>query len=242
MDLVTGSTAIVDYIEGFRRESQNGEGTPAASSAGERQRIASLDDAHLVEQSVAGNSIAFDQLVERYRSKVVRLVSSTLGSDIDPEDVAQDVFVKVYLSLGRFRGESSFSTYLYTVTVNRCRDELRKGKLRKFFSFDEWFSGNNPAHPTQENGEGLEMDERRSAVRSALKKLPTQSQMLLHLREIEELSYKELADIFEVEIGTIKSRLARARDRLRDELEPYIAHGVLPGARRMAEGTTRGRK
>ncbi len=242
MDLVTGSTAIVDYIDGFRREPHNGQGTPTASSPSGRHEIAGLEDYLLVEQSVGGNSVAFDQLVQRYRAKVVRLVASTLGNGVDPEDVVQDVFVKVYLSLDRFRGDSSFSTYLYTVTVNRCRDELRKGKLRKFFSFDEWFSTTTNAHPTQDNGEGLEDNERRGAVRSAMKRLPSQTQMLLHLREIEELSYKELADIFEVEIGTIKSRLARARDRLRDELEPYITHGVLPEERDGWEKGKAGRK
>jgi RNA polymerase sigma-70 factor (ECF subfamily) len=229
MDLVTGSAVVLDYIEGFRTEPRVENGTAAIHSSGERQRMSALCDAELVGACLDGSSLAFDELVTRYRGKVVRLVVSTLGPEADVEDVAQDVFIKVYLSLGRFRGDSSFSTYLYTVTVNRCRDELRKGRLRKFFSFDEWFSSSGGNHLTQENDQDTEGDERRGAVRYAMKRLPSQTQMLLHLREIEELSYKELADIFEVEIGTIKSRLARARDRLREELYPYIKDGILPG-------------
>lgn len=229
MDLVTGSTVVLDYIEeGFRNGRSVGGGA-AAHSVHEREHMAALGDADLVRACLDGCSPAFDELVVRYRSKVVRLICSTLGSEAEIEDVAQDVFVKVYLSLGKFRGDASFSTYLYTVTVNRCRDELRKGKLRKFFSFDEWFSGNGAAGLTQENGHALEEDERRGAVRRAMKRLPVHTQMLLHLREVEELSYKELADIFDVEIGTIKSRLARARDRLREELYPYIRDGIMPG-------------
>jgi RNA polymerase sigma-70 factor (ECF subfamily) len=113
--------------------------------------------------------------------------------------------------------------------VNRCRDELRKAKLRRFFSFDDWFATAKSAHPTQENGHRIDSDERRDAMRQAMRRLPAQTQMLLHLREVEELSYKELADIFSVEMGTIKSRLARARDRLREEIHPYLADGILPG-------------
>lgn len=232
MDLVTGNAVVLDYIDGFRSEQPVGNG-PVVHSVRERDRVASLGDAELVSECLEGSSLAFNELVLRYRAKVVRLIASTLGQDAEIEDFAQDIFVKVYLSLGKFRGDSSFSTYLYTVTVNRCRDELRKTKLRKFFSFDEWFSSSNGAeHLSQEEEPEIEGNERRSAVRSAMKRLPSGTQMLLHLREVEELSYKELADIFEVEIGTIKSRLARARDRLREELYPYINEGKLPGERK----------
>jgi RNA polymerase sigma-70 factor, ECF subfamily len=178
---------------------------------------------------VAGSSAAFDELVLRYRDKVVRLVASVVGFRVDIEDIVQDIFVKVYLSLERFRGDASFSTYLYTTAVNRCRDELRRGKLRRFFSFDDWFGNDSMAHPHSENAQQIDADERRDAVRAAMKRLPADTQMLLYLREIEELSYKELADVFKVEMGTIKSRLARARDRLRDELLPYMRDGNMPG-------------
>jgi RNA polymerase sigma-70 factor (ECF subfamily) len=228
MDLVTGSTVALDYLEELTPEPSQPKGTPAIYSAEERKRVVSMGDPELVGECVTGSSLAFDELVTRYRTKVVRLVTSMLGPGSEAEDVAQDVFVKVYLSLGKFRGDASFSTYLYTVTVNRCRDELRRNKLRRFFSFEDWFS-NNGSQLTQENEQAIDGDERRSAIRKAMKRLPVQTQMLLHLREIEELSYKELADIFAVEIGTIKSRLARARDRLREEIYPYIKDGTLPG-------------
>jgi RNA polymerase sigma-70 factor (ECF subfamily) len=191
--------------------------------------MATLDDGGLLNECRTGHFEAFNELVNRYRDKVLRLVVSVLGYGHDTEDIAQDIFIKVYLSLDRFRGDASFSTYLYTVTVNRCRDELRRSKLRRFFSFDDWFSREGAGYATGDNGHQLDCDERQRAVREAMKRLPSGTQMLLYLREIEELSYKELAEVFDVEIGTIKSRLARARDRLRAELLPYLQDGILPG-------------
>lgn len=231
MDLISGSTVIPGRVESFRSESRVSPTVhdPSARSGIDRQRIAGLEDTILVAETVAGSLVAFDELVLRYRDKVVRLVASVVGVRVDVEDIVQDIFVKVYLSLERFRGDASFSTYLYTTAVNRCRDELRRGKLRRFFSFDDWFSNGSADHPHSENDQQIDADERRDAVRTAMKRLPADTQMLLYLREIEELSYKELAEVFRVEMGTIKSRLARARDRLREELLPYVRDGRMPG-------------
>ncbi len=232
MDVISGSTVISDNAKAFRAEPRIAKVGPGMEipNEQERERIAALDDADLVRESASGNLLAFDQLVVRYRDKALRLVVSVLGTNIDAEDVVQEIFIKVYLSLSRFRGDSSFSTYLYTITVNRCRDEMRKSKLRRFFSFDDWFSRNDTnENLSQENGHQLEHEERRLVVRQAMENLPPQTRMLLYLREVEELSYKELADIFDVEIGTIKSRLARSRDKLREELKPYMTNGARPG-------------
>ena len=229
MNVISGSTIVPKRLEQLRpeRRSANVETHIRVVNERDRPRLAAMDDRMLVTECVAGNTTAFDELVTRYREKVLRLVASVIGTGADTEDIAQEIFIKIYLSLPRFRGDASFSTYLYTTTVNRCRDELRRTKLRKFFSFDEWFNGESADHPHGENEQQLETDERRLAVRQAMKRLPSDTQMLLYLREIEELSYKELADIFKVEMGTIKSRLARSRDRLREELIPYMRDGEM---------------
>jgi RNA polymerase sigma-70 factor (ECF subfamily) len=231
MDFISSSTILSGRLERSRGETIVAQASDDEEriTDNDRRRMAAFDDARLLEECRSGHFVAFDELVNRYRDKVLRLVASVLGFRHDVEDIAQDIFIKVYLSLDRFRGDASFSTYLYTVTVNRCRDELRRSKLRKFFSFDDWFGTEGRGYATGENGHQLECDERQRVVRQAMKRLPTATQMLLYLREIEELSYKELADIFEVEIGTIKSRLARGRDRLRVELLPYLKEGILPG-------------
>ena len=225
MIAIPGSTAISSEARAYRAEPRIKKSVPAQVLGVDRARMRSLDDVALVDEVRAGNRLGFDELVERYRDKALRLVASTLGAREDLEDIVQEVFVKVYRSLERFRGEASFSTYLYTVTVNRCRDELRKSKIRKFFSFDVWFDKVGSKELTAGNGHRLEQEERIEAVRAAMRRLPEQTSMLLHLREIEELTYKELATIFHVEIGTIKSRLARARDKLREELLPFMEEG-----------------
>ena len=224
MIAIPGSTVISGDAGTYRPETRITQTGPSIGRETDRGRLRQLDDAALVQETREGNVPGFNELVERYRDKAIRLVTSTLGSRDDVEDIVQEVFIKVYRSLDRFRGDASFSTYLYTITVNRCRDELRKSKIRKFFSFDDWFAGSDTElyGMSQENGQRLEQNERIVAVRAAMNRLPDQTRMLLHLREIEELSYKELADVFSVEIGTIKSRLARARDRLREELLPFM--------------------
>lgn len=228
MKLVLDDTATLDYIHEFQHGSTVTRTSKTMTSSDRGAPIPTLEDSRLVQLASEGGSLAFDELVRRYREKVLRLVTSTLGLHADVEDIAQDIFVKVYLSLERFRREASFSTYLYTVTVNRCRDELRRSKIRRFFSLDEWMRRGDGRHPAGENEQTIDDDERRQAVRRAMNSLPKHTQMLLHLREVEELSYKELAEIFEVEVGTIKSRLARGRERLREVLTPYIRDGRMP--------------
>lgn len=232
MEVLSGSTAISTGIEPYRSEPRVAPVKTEVTipNGVERKRMASLSDSELVGECSAGSLEAFDELVVRYRGKILRLVISVLGPHADAEDIVQDIFVKVYLSLDRFRGDASFSTYLYTSTVNRCRDELRRTKIRRLFSLDEWLSNNGHAHPAHESRQSVDDDESRQAVRHAMKRLPSQTQMLLYLREVEELSYKELADIMGVEIGTIKSRLARGRDRLREELLPYFRDGLMPAS------------
>mgnify|MGYP000353774026 CR=1 FL=1 len=195
--------------------------------------IADLDDTDLVERARRGETPCFDELVLRYRDKAMRLVLSTLGARGDVEDIVQDVFLKLYRSLDRFRGDASFSTWLYTATINRCRDEMRRKKVRRFFSFEDWFGRDAEAELglVGTNGQRLEADERVRVVRLAMNRLAPDTRMLLHLREVEGISYRALAEVFGVEIGTIKSRLARARQKLRVELLPYMEEGLLPGER-----------
>ena len=223
MSAIASSSAISSG-EGDRRGSRPliRQTSPGPFLYTDREQIATLEDSELVAQTQLGNRLCFDELVARYRDKALRLVLSTLGSRPDVEDIIQDVFVKVYRSLDWFRGDASFSTWLYTVTINRCRDEMRRGKIRRFFSFDDWFARSPEEGPIGENGQTLEREEVVGAVRRAMARLPKDTSMLLHLREIEELSYRELAEIFDVEIGTIKSRLARAREKLRIELLPFM--------------------
>src|SRR5688572_15113964 len=133
MRVIPGSTVISADTGTYRKGPRIRKNSSEQEVTTDRRTLSVLDDSALVHLAREGNSLAFDKLVERYREKALRLVISTLGSRYDIEDIVQEIFVKVYCSLDRYRGDASFSTYLYTVTVNRCRDELRKSKIRQFF-------------------------------------------------------------------------------------------------------------
>ncbi|MHB9040700.1 MAG: sigma-70 family RNA polymerase sigma factor, partial [Melioribacteraceae bacterium] len=131
------------------------------------------------------------------------------------DDISQDVFISVYHKLNEFRFESKFTTWLYRITVNKCRDYLRKKRVRSIFvpikdSDSEYGTG-----PFSEDVDIPQL------VRSSIEKLPEKLRIPLVLRDIDGLSYKEIADQLGIEVGTIKSRIFRARESLKIILEPY---------------------
>ena len=143
------------------------------------------------------------------------LVFITLGDAEFIDDISQDVFISIYHKLNDFRFESKFTTWLYRITVNKCRDYLRKKRVRSIFvpikdSDTEYGTG-----PFSENVDVPQL------VRSAIDKLPEKLKIPLVMRDIDGLSYKEIADQLGTEVGTIKSRIFRARESLKVILEPY---------------------
>lgn len=176
-----------------------------------------------IERVLAGDESAYEPLVAENQTKVYRLALRILKNESDAEDAAQEAFLKAYTSLADFRGESRFSVWLYRLTNNICIDMLRKSKRALLV----------PLHAEDKNGEETELfipDERyspdrlaeraadRTAVRSALAALPDDCREILALRESAELSYEEIAATLSIEIGTVKSRLNRARKKLCEAL------------------------
>ena len=173
----------------------------------------------LIERVLAGESDAFEPLVIEHQTMVFRLALRLMGNEADAADAAQEAFLKAYTSLASFRGESRFSVWLYRLTNNVCLDALRA-------------RGRHSAVPLQtedEDGEIVDLDiaderwspealsERaadREAVREAIAALPSDLREILTLREIGGLSYEELAETLHLEIGTVRSRLNRARKKL----------------------------
>ena len=173
------------------------------------------EDYELIVEFKNGSEKAFTLLVHQHREKVRNLVFLTLG-DVDyVDDISQDVFISVYHKLKEFRFESKFTTWLYRVTVNKCRDYLRKKKVRSIFvpikDVDYERSGKS-------NSDGIDIPQ---LVRNAISRLPDKLKTPLILRDIEGFSYKEIADKLECEVGTVKSRIFRARESLKIILEPY---------------------
>ncbi|MBI5731476.1 MAG: sigma-70 family RNA polymerase sigma factor [Ignavibacteriales bacterium] len=173
------------------------------------------EDFILIKAFIKGNDTTFRTLVIKHKDKVRNLVFLTLGDAEFVDDISQDVFISVYHKLKEFRFESKFTTWLYRITVNKCRDYLRKKRVRSIFvpikdSDTEYGTG-----PFSENVDIPNL------VRSAIEKLPEKLRTPLVMRDIDGFSYKEIADQMGTEVGTIKSRIFRARESLKLILEPY---------------------
>lgn len=173
------------------------------------------DDFPIIEKFKQGNERAFTELIQKHKDKVRNLVFLTLG-DVDyVDDISQDVFINVYHKLKEFRFESKFTTWLYRITVNKCRDYLRKKKVRSIFvPIDD----NDYEKRGKADNDNFDLQK---IVQKAILKLPDKLKTPLILRDIDGYSYQEIAEKLECEVGTIKSRIFRARETLKIILEPY---------------------
>ncbi|MFZ5645449.1 MAG: RNA polymerase sigma factor [Bacillota bacterium] len=180
------------------------------------------DDEHLVKRSREGDADAFDELVKKYQSKVFTVAYRFMGNHADANDLAQDAFIRAYQALSSFRGDSSFATWLYRITSNVCRDEIRKQNRYKKVSLDEMMTqpGGGPnltaADLTPE--ESLDRVELRDTVQRHLNSLSSEHRLILVMRDIQGLSYEEIASSLDCTLGTVKSRLNRARQTLKKRI------------------------
>lgn len=182
------------------------------------QKIYALqDDFSLIRRFNDGDDQAFNLLVNRHKEKVRNLIYLTLGNTDAIDDISQDVFISVYRKLKNFRFQSQFTTWLYRITVNKCRDYLRKRKIRSIFS-----PFNAEITETKESpNKPSETFDIQEIVRNGVAQLPEKLRNPLILRDFEGLSYQEIAETLKTEIGTVKSRIFRAREGLKKILEPY---------------------
>ncbi len=174
-------------------------------------------DFALIKEFNEGDEKAFQKLILKHKENVRNLIYLTLGNTDYIDDIMQEVFIKVYNNLSSFRFESKFSTWLYKITVNKCKDHLKKKYVRKVFvPLDE------QPHLRAKNNRSFENPDLAGLLRKAIEKLPPKLKEPLILRDIEELSYKEISEKMGIEIGAVKSRIFRARATLRALLEPYV--------------------
>ncbi len=188
-----------------------------------------LSDAEIIERFKDGASHLFDVLVERYSGKAYQIAYGILGSKEDAEEVAQDGFVRIYRALHKFRGDSEFTTWMYRIIVNLARNKYRWNKsrgARQNISMQATPTGDDSAPnlemklpdeqpPPDEKAELAEFEE---AVYREMEQLPDLYKEALILRNVEEMSYEEIARVLDCKLGTIKSRIARAREELRKRL------------------------
>lgn len=214
-------------LTGHKKHARNAEQPKEymfAASERLREPVSPLSDEDLVRQFQDGNKDAFRLLVERNQEKVRSIVLYTLNRDDIVDDIAQDVFLKVFRALDSFRFHSKFYTWLYRITINKCRDELRKRRWKKFIPLH---------HASDDEPKKIDRlvtehhhDDFKDAVQDALQKLPVRQREIIILKDIQDYTYEDIAEILNCEMGTVKSRLSRARASMRKLLKWYIDETV----------------
>ena len=186
-----------------------------------------VTDQQLVERVQKGDKKAFDLLVLKYQQRIVNLVSRFVRNQADALDVTQDAFIKAYRALPNFRGESAFYTWMYRIAVNTAKNYLAVQARRPFgmeqdVSEIEQFEGENALkeYATPENL--LFRDEIQETVINAIEELPDDLRMAITLREVEGLSYEDIAVAMDCPIGTVRSRIFRAREAIDMQLKPLL--------------------
>ena len=185
--------------------------------------IEQKSDDSLIILFQSGEKNVFRYLLARYQEKVRNLIFSIFNDSDMVDDLAQEVFIKAYEALSNFRFESSFYTWLYRIAVNRSRDEMRRRKVKRFFTFQAIESSSKlkveNLLTTTFDDENLQ-----EVIESALKKLPEKYRMPIILKDIDGLSYDEISEVLKCEVGTVKSRLSRGRAMLKEILKPLFAN------------------
>ena len=179
------------------------------------------DEISIIKQVLGGDADAFEHIVKKYEKKVYNLALRYLKNRDDALDLSQEVFIQVYKNLAQFRGDSRFSTWIYRVTYNKCVDMLRKTqKLRRnvVMSTDDenFFETRDRRASIEEDYEGRET---LVTVMKIIDTLPSEQRDVVILRYIKDLSYSQIADVLEIAEGTVKSRLNRARLKIKEQLK-----------------------
>ncbi len=186
-----------------------------------------MSDAEVIERFKRGDKVAFRILAERYTSRAYQIAYGVLGNKEDAEEVAQDVFVRIYKALPKFRGDAEFTTWMYRIAMNLARNKYRWNKSRggkRNVSIEQ-------THEKEEGGPGIQVEtpepppdeqavltEFEGNVMAEIENLPPLYREALVLRNVEEMSYERIASVLGCKLGTIKSRIARAREELRKRL------------------------
>ena len=207
----THTAATIHHPTGRMQDSLK----PASSPYGEKS------DEVLITLFQNGDRDVYKILVERYQERIRNLVYS-IFHDVDiVDDLTQEIFIKAYEALASFRLDSSFYTWIYRIAVNKSRDEMRRRKVRRFLSFQTLVDESNKELVSKMSVQPEDRDTR-EIIALGLQALPEKFRSAIILKDIDGLSYEEIADVLHCELGTVKSRLSRARTMLRKKLEPLL--------------------
>ncbi len=182
-----------------------------------------MKDEELVKRINAGEMELFEEIIARYETKVFGVIYYMMRNKNEVEDIAQEVFIKVFKNLRKFKGDSSLYTWIYKITVNLCLDELKKRK--KVVYLDEKVEVNDSELEIQlssnekDQAKLYEEKELKECMQKCIRELPEKQRIMLILRDIQGLPYEEISRITGIKLGTVKSQINRARLKLKDLIE-----------------------
>ncbi|MGO8671599.1 MAG: sigma-70 family RNA polymerase sigma factor [Capsulimonadaceae bacterium] len=187
-------------------------------------------DRVLIDRCLRNDTAAFDEVVGRYKNKVYSYILRMVGSTSDAEDLTQEVFIRMYTSLGSFRSQASLNTWLFRIAGNLCIDHYRRGKKNQNIAYslddpidqDESSQVREVPDTTYDPQRVFEQGEMSAQIEKSLTKLPEKLRSVVILHDIEGLQYDEIAQVVGCPLGTVKSRLFNARVQLRDLLSAYV--------------------
>lgn len=185
-------------------------------------------DQQLVERVQSGDKRAFDLLVKKYQHKIIGLVGRYVYDQHEAMDVTQEAFIKAYRALAGFRGESAFYTWLYRIAINTAKNHLvARGRRAPTVDVDasdaQYFESATGLHDVASPEAELARDQMSDIVKRTMDRLPEELRVALALREFDGMSYEEIAQVMDCPVGTVRSRIFRAREAIDKEIQPLLA-------------------
>lgn len=179
-----------------------------------------MNEEKLIARAAKGDASAFNDLLSAHERKMYAVCLRMCGNHEDAQDCLQEAMLRVFRAISGFKGQSSFSTWLYRVTMNTCLDELRKKKNKQSTSLDSLLeTGWSPADTEDTPEKHAVVSERKAEIRKVIRELPDDMRSAIVLRDIQGFSYDEISKILNINVGTIKSRISRGREKLREKFQ-----------------------
>lgn len=182
-----------------------------------------ISEKELLMRAKSGDEAAFEEIVKMYQKKICSTIFFMVKNENIVEDLAQEVFIKIYRNIGKFNAESSLYTWIYRITMNTCIDQIKKEKRFTYINpVIETEDGDMEVQyedETQKLDEILEEKIRREKLIKAIKKLPAEQRALIVLRDVRQFKYMEIAEMLKLNLGTVKSKINRSRQALKEILE-----------------------
>ena len=228
--ITEGSEISGGVAAGVAKEERDSVPVSGSTSGSVSGSVSEMDDHSLLAATREGDEAAFQEIVRRYRNQITNYVYRMIDDYDRAVDIAQETFVRVYMNMERYQATYSFSTYIYRIAHNLAITELRQRKRRRLIPLPTFFSDKDSEEvevdlPDQGQvlaDEAIIADERRQAVTTAIASLPEKYRAALVLCDLEEKSYEEISEVLGLPTGTVKSRINRARNLLKEKLRDIL--------------------